>query len=397
MAYRRESDTTYDKSHWTRHSFDKKQLHTTITKYRRATIGNRHKLSHFPWLINSKVALIEDTPPSFTTVLLSTWTLARGSMEQPSKRQRTSRVFRRSSIDNSRSGGTEKMSSTGVASAGFIEDHNDIKNPPFRGPYSASSRDTPELAESRLKQGRPIGGRSALWARHRELHGGQMVPRQDTVASGPIKTVIQSVVQVVVENGQSSVGVLTLPQVPTVVPFPSYGPLTVPAVPAYPSAPPQTLPTVPTYPFATTATALSSNAAISASTNAAPSVPSNAASSAPSNIASSAPRIAGTSAPAIAPEFSSALQSSNSSQTSFSRSKPLPSSSSSKLPTSHSSAQASSVRTSSEFPSLTAAGNFSMISEFSVRIMLIILLICLNQHSHILTAPPPSQPRAQSL
>lgn len=254
------------------------------------------------------------------------------------------------------------MGSTGVT--GFDEDREGIKDSPFRGEHPGSSTDTQRLADSGQEQGRSIGGRSALWARHRQLHGGQMVPRQGTAPPGPMKTVIQSVVQVVVENGQSSIGAFVLPTVPTVVDFPSYGPLTVPAGPAYPSAPPQTLPTVPAYPFATTAATPASSAAISASSSAAISSTGNAAIPASSNTATSASSNTATLAPAIVPELSSALQNSNSSRTSLSSSQTLQSSSLSKIRPNHSSVQLPVVKTSSAFPSITAVGNFSIISEF---------------------------------
>lgn len=281
-------------------------------------------------------------------------------MEQPPKRQRISRVFRRSTIDISRSGVPEKMSSMGVPS-GLGEDPKDSQ---LRGPRPDPSTETQGGTDSNQKQVRSVGGRSAVWSRHRHLHGGQMVPRQDIGSSAPVKTVIQSVVQVIVEDGQSSVGVLTLPTVPTVVPFPSYGPLTVPAVPPYPSAPPQTLPTVPAYPFTATASLASSEAAIPPSSISVNSSPTSPVISATSNAVTSSP------APAIVPEPSSPLQSSNSTRTDPSSSQTLQSSSSqssqssssSSLPSSGSSIQSASVRTSSDFPSLTAIGNFSIIS-----------------------------------
>ena len=68
-----------------------------------------------------------------------------------------------------------------------------------------------------------------------------------------VQTVITSVVDIVFESGSSQVAEITLsalPSVPTVVSFPSYGPITVPAFPTFP---PQTLPTVPAYPFPTSA------------------------------------------------------------------------------------------------------------------------------------------------
>ncbi|MCJ1400982.1 hypothetical protein MMC11_004193 [Xylographa trunciseda] len=77
--------------------------------------------------------------------------------------------------------------------------------------------------------------------------------RRDMLDGPAVETVVTSVVDVVFESGSSQIAEITLtalPTVPTVVSFPSYGPLTVPVFPTYP---PQTLPTVPAYPFPSSA------------------------------------------------------------------------------------------------------------------------------------------------
>jgi len=272
-------------------------------------------------------------------------------MEQPSKRQRTSRILGRSSTDSSWSE-SGSMSSTGVGTADVDEDHGNPEESSSGGGYASASLELRTPGNPKEKQGGSLGRGLALWARHRRLHQRQNVSDQGPASIGAVKTVIESVVQFVVENGQSSIAALTLPTVPTVVSFPSYGQLTVPAVPTYPSFPPQTLPTVPAYPFTSAA------AATLGATTAMPS-PSNAA----------------TSAPAAGPERSSASQGSNSSGIAGSSSY-APLTSTLPTPLSLSSVQSSSSISSilsqmsqasslPVFPLMTAGGNLSRISESS--------------------------------
>ncbi|KAI9871371.1 MAG: hypothetical protein M1830_002977 [Pleopsidium flavum] len=251
-------------------------------------------------------------------------------------------------MDTSWSEHSGSMSSTGVGTADVDEDHDHPTDSPLGGGYASSSLELRAPEDVNVKQGGTLRRGLALWARHRRLHQRHIVPNPGSAPSGAVKTVIESVLQVVVENSQSSIAALTLPTVPTVVSFPSYGQLTVPAVPTYPSFPPQTLPTVPAYPFT---------------------------SAAPTTLRTTMPSTSNavTSAPVIGPGRSSAYQGSNSSEmTSSSIHTPLTSTLS--TPLSSSSVQSSASSLSSilsqksqassvpVFPLATAGGNFSRIT-----------------------------------
>lgn len=235
------------------------------------------------------------------------------------------------------------MGSTGVDKGDTDENHTDLEDSLSSGAYGDSSPFIQAAEGIREAPSGPPGGDTALWARHRRLHQRQIVPNPAPTPLQAVKTVVESVVQIVVENGQSSVGAFMLPTVPTVISFPSYGQLTVPIVPAYPSSPPQTLPTVPAYPF---------TSAVAAITGAATEMPP------PSNTAIPVP--------GIGPEGSSAVRGANSSDTTSSTMH-MPTSSTLLMTSSSSSVQSSTPipsRASSvpNFPFLTTGGNFSRTS-----------------------------------
>ena len=144
-------------------------------------------------------------------------------MEYPSKRQKVSRILGRSYIH----GYSRINKETREASPpnGDNTDHGD--DDPAQGVQGRSDADT--------NTGYPTSA-----------------PQQPPVshAAESTKTVIASVVQVIIDNGSSAIAELIVPAVstvlpPTVVPFPSYGPVTVPVEPSFPTVPAAALPSVP--------------------------------------------------------------------------------------------------------------------------------------------------------
>ncbi|MCJ1432177.1 hypothetical protein MMC27_001533 [Xylographa pallens] len=113
-------------------------------------------------------------------------------------------------------------------------------------PHGAADRISAEPLHGALRPEIPISPPKPIMPPSR-------LQNRDITDLPAVQTVVTSVVDIVFESGSSQVAEITLsglPTVPTVVSFPSYGPLTVPAFPTYP---PQTLPTVPAYPFPSSA------------------------------------------------------------------------------------------------------------------------------------------------
>ena len=160
-------------------------------------------------------------------------------MEHPSKRQRISRSSRRTDFASNSGMDTSRP----MALPGMENDHKDISEaqatdiPSFLHTVSSQDDSTYQYKEIPLEAPQPTPAPFAGYKR-------DSLPQ--------IQTVVTSVMEVVVNDGKGGGATMTMdsiPHVPTVVSFPSFGPLTVPP---YPSTPPQTLPTVPGYPFSTT-------------------------------------------------------------------------------------------------------------------------------------------------
>ena len=144
-------------------------------------------------------------------------------MEYPSKRQKVSRILGRSYIH----GYSRINKETREASPANGDDTDHGDDDAAQGGLGRSDADTNTAYPTSAPQQPPVKR-----------------------AAESTKTVIASVVQVIIDNGSSAIAELIIPAVPTAVtptfvPFPSYGPVTIPVEPSFPTVPAATFPSVP--------------------------------------------------------------------------------------------------------------------------------------------------------
>lgn len=129
-------------------------------------------------------------------------------MEYPSKRQKLSRILGRSYVQN--------YSRT-------IKERREAR------PDNGDDTDRGKVGAAQP------GGRSPDVNSSAAFPTGVSLQPPSIYAAQSTQTVVQSVLQVVIDNGNSTTTELTVPDVRTVVPFPTDGPVTIPVNPTFPT------------------------------------------------------------------------------------------------------------------------------------------------------------------